>query len=160
MELTERIAQLLTDKYATDEMFADCFTVEIELKPGNNLNVFADSDSGMTFEKCQKLSRFLEHLIDENGWLGEKYVLEVSSPGITRPLKFTRQYIKNVGRNFEVTLTDKTVVAGLLKSADDDKIVVTFEVVEKDGKKKIKKQVESEIPYSNIEKAVVKILGF
>jgi ribosome maturation factor RimP len=160
MELTERIAQLLTEKYTTDELFADCFTVEIELKPGNKLNVFADSDSGMTFEKCQKLSRFLEGPIDENGWLGDKYVLEVSSPGITRPLKFTRQYIKNVGRNFEVTLLDKTKVEGILKSADEEKIVITFEVVEKEGKKKIKTQVEKEIPYANIEKALVKILGY
>jgi ribosome maturation factor RimP len=160
MELTERIAQLLTEKYTTDELFADCFTVEIELKPGNKLNVFADSDSGMTFEKCQKLSRFLEGPIDENGWLGDKYVLEVSSPGITRPLKFTRQYIKNIGRNFEVTLLDKTKVEGILKSADDDKIMITFEVVEKVGKKKIKTQVEKEIPYANIEKALVKILGY
>jgi ribosome maturation factor RimP len=160
MELTERIAQLLTEKYTTDELFADCFTVEIELKPGNKLNVFADSDSGMTFEKCQKLSRFLEGPIDENGWLGDKYVLEVSSPGITRPLKFIRQYIKNVGRNFEVTLLDKTKVEGILKSADEEKIVVTFEVVEKEGKKKIKTQVEKEIPYANIEKALVKILGY
>lgn len=160
MELTERIAQLLTEKYTTDELFADCFTVEIELKPGNKLNVFADSDSGMTFEKCQKLSRFLEGPIDENGWLGDKYVLEVSSPGITRPLKFTRQYIKNIGRNFEVTLLNKTKVEGILKSADDDKIMITFEVVEKVGKKKIKTQVEKEIPYANIEKALVKILGY
>lgn len=160
MELTERIDHLLTEKYTTDEAFADCFTVEIELKPGNKLYVFADSDSGMTFEKCQKLSRYLESHIDEGGWLGEKYVLEVSSPGISRPFKFVRQYVKNIGRNIEVTLSDKTKTEGLLKSAGDEKIVITFEVVEKEGKKKIKKQVETEIPYSNIEKAVVKILGF
>ena len=157
MELTERIDHLLTEKYTTDEAFADCFTVEIELKPGNKLYVFADSDSGMTFEKCQKLSRYLESHIDEGGWLGEKYVLEVSSPGITRPFKFVRQYVKNIGRILDVTLSDKTKAEGLLKSADEEKIVITFEVVEKEGKKKIKKQVETEIPYSNIEKAIVKI---
>ncbi len=37
MEVTERIAQLLEEKYSTDEVFADCFTVEIELKPGQKL---------------------------------------------------------------------------------------------------------------------------
>ena len=157
MELTEKIGQLLEEKYTTEEAYADCYTVEIELKPGNKLNVFIDCDSGMTFEKCKRLSRYLESHIDTNGWLGEKYVLEVSSPGIGRPLRFTRQYLKNIGRNLEVTLADKTKVEGLMKSADDQKIVLTYEVVEKEGKKKIKKQVETEITYEQIEKAIVQI---
>lgn len=157
MELTEKIAQLLDEKYASDAAFADCFTVEIELKPANKLFVFADSDSGMTFEKCQKLSRFLEAHIDENGWLGEKYVLEVSSPGISRPLKFIRQYHRNIGRELEVTLTDKTQAAGKLISADDEQIVLFSEVVEKEGKKKIKKEIQTPVLYSNIQKAIVKI---
>lgn len=88
MELTERIGQLLEEKYSSDEMFADCFTVEIELKPGNKLFIYADSDSGLSLLKCQKLSRYVEHQLDENGWLGEMYGIEVSSPGIERPLKF------------------------------------------------------------------------
>jgi ribosome maturation factor RimP len=157
MELTERIAQLLEDKYASDEAFVDCFTVEIELKPNQRLYVFADSDSGMTFEKCQKLSRYLESHIDENGWLGEKYVLEVSSPGIARPLKFQRQYARNIGRTLEVTLADKAKLNGRLLSVNDQHIVLTNEVVEKEGKKKIKKTVETPIPFDQIEKAVVKI---
>ncbi len=105
MEVTERIAQLLDEKYTTDEAFADCFTVDIEIKPGQKLYVFADSDSGMTFEKCQKLSRYLEQHLDTNGWLGETYVLEVSSPGVMRPLQFARQYPRNIGRTLEVTQT-------------------------------------------------------
>lgn len=157
MELTEKIAQLLEEKYTTDEAYADCFTVEIELKPANKLYVFIDSDSGMTFEKCQKLSRFLEAHIDTNGWLGEKYVLEVSSPGITRPLKFIRQYPRNIGRQMEVTLADKTQVEGKLLSADEEKIVLFSEVVEKEGKKKIKKEVHTEVLYDNIKKAIIKL---
>jgi ribosome maturation factor RimP len=158
MELTEKIDQLLTEKYAEDELFADCFTVEIEYRANSNrLYIYTDSDAGMTFEKCQKLSRYLENHIDTNGWLGEKYVIEVSSPGITRPLKFTRQYIKNIGRDLEVTFADKTKALGQLKSADDTKIVLTNEVVEKDGKKKIKKQVDTEISYDQIKKAVVQL---
>ena len=156
MELTERIQLLLEEKFVTDEAFADCFIIEIELKPGNNLNVFLDSDSGMTFEKCQKLSRFLEGPIDENGWLGDKYVLEVSSPGIGRPFKFQRQYPKNVGRTLVVTQTDKTQLTGVLKSVDDVQIVLAHKVIEMDGKKKKEVPVETAIPFANIEKAVVK----
>lgn len=158
MELTERITHLLDEKFQTDEVFADCFTVEIELKPGNKLYVFADSDSGMTFEKCQKLSRYLESHLDANGWLGEKYVLEVSSPGVGRPLKFPRQYAKNVGRNLQVTRTDATEAEGLLSAADEQQIVLTQTVIEREGKKKKEVVLETVIPYADIAKAIVKIV--
>ncbi|MCC6280444.1 MAG: ribosome maturation factor [Saprospiraceae bacterium] len=158
MEVTERIAQLLEEKYSTDEAFADCFTVEIELKSGQKLCVFADSDSGMTFEKCQKLSRYLEAFIDTNGWLGEKYTLEVSSPGIARPLKFPRQYHKNIGRQMEVTQTGKDRIVGLLKAVEETQIVLSQTVTERDEKKKKKViEVETFIPFDQIEKAIVKL---
>ncbi len=157
MEVTERIAQLLDEKYAADEAFADCFTVDIEIKPGQKLYVFADSDSGMTFEKCQKLSRYLEQHLDANGWLGETYVLEVSSPGVTRPLQFARQYPRNIGRTLEVALKDKTKQTGVLTAADETQIVLRQEVIEMDGKKKKKVQVETPILLENIDKALVKL---
>jgi len=157
MEITERIAQLLDEKYATDEAFADCFTVEIELKPGQKLYVFADSDSGMTFEKCQKISRYLESHLDTNGWLGDKYLLEVSSPGIGRPLKFLRQYRSNLGRTVEVTLKDKTRQTGLLKAAEENQVVLSQKVVEREGNKKKEVEKETAIPLEQIEKTVVKL---
>lgn len=158
MELTEKIAALLDEKYRTDEAFADSFTVEIELKPGNRLYVFVDSDSPMTFEKCQRLSRHLESHLDENRWLSDKYVLEVSSPGVGRPLKFVRQFVKNIGRTVEVQLTDKTSRIGKLVAADDSKITLEIEIVEIEGKKKVKKQVEQDLAFSEIEKTIVKIV--
>lgn len=157
MEFTERIAQLLAEKYASDEMFTDCFTVEIELKPGNKLFIYADADSGLSLEKCQKLSRFVEHQLDENGWLGETYGIEVSSPGIERSLKFPRQYVKNIGRMLAVRRSDKTEIQATLKTADETQIVLTHIEVTRDGKKKIKTEVETPIPYGDIEKAVVKL---
>ena len=157
MELNDRLAALLEEKYTTDEAFADCFTVEIELKPGQHLNVFVDSDSGMTFEKCQKISRYLESFLDTNGWLGDKYVLEVSSPGVGRPLKFPRQYRNNAGRSVAITLNDKTELSGILKSADETQLVLLQTVVEKEGNKKKNVTVELPVPFANIEKTVVKI---
>ncbi len=158
MELTERIAALLDEKYTSDEMFADCFTVEIELKPGNRLNVFMDSDTGLSFERCQKMSRFLESHLDVNGWLTEKYVLEVSSPGIGRPLKFVRQFVKNIGRTVTVTLLDKTQKTGILLAVDDEKITIEYQVKEKIGKKNVVSTVLDVIPFEKIEKTVVKIV--
>lgn len=157
MEITERIAQLLEEKYSTDEAFADCFNVEIELKPGQKLYVFADSDTGMTFEKCQKLSRFLESHLDTNGWLGDKYLLEVSSPGIGRPFKFLRQYHNNAGRAVEVTQTDKTRQKGILKEADESRVVLLQKMVVKEGNKKQEVEIETAIPFDQVEKTVVQL---
>jgi ribosome maturation factor RimP len=158
LELTERIAQLLEEKYTTDELFADCFTVAIDLLPGNKLLVFADADSGLTFAKCQKLSRYLESFLDTNGWLGETYLLEVSSPGIDRPLKFPRQYAKNIGRTLAVTLLDKTQHEATLKSVGELDFVLTQTVTERDEKKKkVVKVIDTPIPYEQVEKAIVKL---
>ncbi|MFN0015561.1 MAG: ribosome maturation factor RimP [Saprospiraceae bacterium] len=156
MELTERIAQLLEEKYATEETLADCFTVDIELHTGNKLYVFVDSDSGIDFDKCKKLSRHLESHLDVNVWAGTKYVLEVSSPGLGRPLRFLRQYHKNVGRTVVVTLLDDTRERGTLKSANETAVLIQQTVVEKEGKKKKEVLVERAIPFDQIKSTVVK----
>jgi ribosome maturation factor RimP len=156
MDVTENINRLLDEKYATDEAFADCFTVDVDLKPGQKLSVFIDSDSGMSMEKCQRISRYLESFLDTNGWLGASYTLEVSSPGLSRPLKFPRQYRNNVGRTLAITLRDKSVQTGTVKSADDQQVVLEQKMIERDGKKKKEVTVETPIAYEQIEKAIVK----
>ena len=89
--IEDRIVELLGAKFEEEE-FRDCFLVETKFHGNNKLEVFIDCDNGLTFEKCQKISRYLESFIDEKQWLGEKYVLDVSSPGIGRPLILKRQY--------------------------------------------------------------------
>jgi ribosome maturation factor RimP len=154
--IEHQIESLLAVKFQEEE-FQDCFLIEVSHHSGNRLDVFIDSDTGVTFEKCKKISRYLENVIDEQGWLGEKYVLEVSSPGISRPLVLLRQYRKNVGRNVEVTLTDGQHREGLLADVQESHIVLSEKVIEKEGKKKIEKQVQSPIPFDQIKKTVVKI---
>src|SRR5690625_6104146 len=68
------------------------------------------SDSGMTLAKCQAFSRHIESYLDETLVLGEKYELDVSSPGLDRPLKLVRQYHNNIGRDLKVWLEDGTTV--------------------------------------------------
>src|SRR5690625_6116677 len=71
------------------------------------------SDSGMTLAKCQAFSRHIESYLDETLVLGEKYELDVSSPGLDRPLKLVRQYHNNIGRDLKVWLEDGTTVRGM-----------------------------------------------
>ncbi|WP_235298703.1 LSm family protein [Portibacter marinus] len=151
----EQIAQLL-EEYFQDSELDDCFVTELNVS-GNNINVFVDSDSDMGFDKCRKISRFLEGHFDETAVFGEKYKLEVSSPGIGKPLKFKRQYFKNIGRTVEVTTKDGEQVKGILKSVEDDRIELEYEVKEKQGKKKIKKTVQHPIKDEEIEKIIVKV---
>lgn len=152
-----RISDLL-DECFKDPEFADCYMIDINLIPkGNKLEVFVDSDSGMTFGKCQKISRYLESHLDENKWFGEDYTLEVSSPGIGRPLKLPRQYAKNKGRDIEITTKEGTKKEGKLIEATDFAATVEELVVTKEGKKKKKEIVQTIIPYDDIKKAVIKI---
>jgi len=154
----EQIRDLLEEKYKEEE-YQDCFTVEVKYNTANKkLQVFVDSDSGITFSKCQRMSRYLESFIDGENWLGEKYTIEVSSPGVDRPLILPRQYQKSIGRRLEVDVkVDDKKRKGTLIRADGNGICLEFEETRKQGKKKIKETIELEIPYTEISKAIVKI---
>ena len=150
-----KIEALLAEKFSEPE-YADCFVVDILYDTKAKLEVYIDSDSGITFSTCQRISRYLESYIDAEGWLGEKYILEVSSPGLDRPLKFFRQYVKNKGRTLEVTLQDGTSVKGILRSVNEEKIIIEKPAHKKKGQKK-QPATEVEIPIEAIEKAYVRI---
>ncbi len=154
--IEEKIHELLAAKFA-EEGFEDCFLVDFHLSAANKLEVFIDSDSGITLAKCQKTSRYLERHFDEAGWLGESYVLEVSSPGLGKPLKLQRQYVKNIGRKVEVTLKDGTIKTGPLTAAGETSCTVQETVVVLEGKKKKKMEVQTELPYDEIKKTMIVI---
>ena len=155
--IEQKIEKLLNEKFA-EEAFQDCFIIEIKLSPGGTkLSVFIDSDSSLTFERCQKISRYLEKYLDEEQWLGERYTLEVSSPGIGRPLKFIRQYKKNIGRKVEVALKEGKTITGTLAATTEDSITVEAKTRVKEGKKKKTELVQTSIPFDNIKQTIVKI---
>lgn len=152
----DKITALLEEKFREDA-FADCFLVDLKLHAHNKLDVFLDSDFGITFEKCHQISRYLEQYLDEEQWLGEKYVLEVSSPGISRPLMMQRQYPRNIGRKVEVKLNDGDKRTGTLKEVEEDHIILEEKVRVKEGKRKKTEVVETEISFSSIEHTKVKV---
>ena len=147
---------MLEQMFAESEDFQDCFVVDVN-QSNTKLDIFVDSDSGMTFRKCQRISRFVEAYLDEEQPLGEQYTLNVSSPGVDRPLKFHRQYVKNVGRSLDVTTTEGDQFSGELKSVTEDSIVLEGKVRIQEGKRKKTVVQETEVPLANIKKAIVKI---
>src|SRR3989442_8327141 len=56
----------------------------------------------VTVEDCSRVSRALEQWLDASGPLGNRYVLEVSSPGIERPVRWHRHWVQFVGRDVNV----------------------------------------------------------
>ena len=152
---TEEIQNLLSEKFR-EEGFQDCFLVSIEQQKKNIL-VFIDSDSGLNLDKCQKISRYLESVFDEKSWFGEDYMLEVSSPGIDRPLVFPRQYLKNIGRELEVILADGSEIRGNIIDSNNESVTLSREEIRKEGKKKIKEIIESQLPYNSIKEAKIVI---
>ena len=142
--------------------FADCFVLQISIGEGKQVEIILDADKGVTFEKCQKISRFVEKHLDETQVLGEDFGIEVSSPGATRPLMIARQYPQHIGRNLKVNYTTpdndtEQEDTGKLTAVNPETIVIEYEKVTKEGKKKIKEQVTTEIPFQNIKKAIIQL---
>jgi ribosome maturation factor RimP len=132
----------------------DIFLVDLKVKPTNNIKIYLDADSGLGIERCIKINRALYKQIEEQGLYPDgDFSLEVSSPGVDEPLKLLRQYIKNKGRNVEVTYNDGTKKEGKLLEVGEDSI--TIEYTEGNGKKAVVHQPT--IPFAEIKQTKVLI---
>ena len=148
----ESVTQLIEEKIAGTDMFI----VEVSVRPGNVIDVTLDSDSGINIEACTDVHRHLLHAMDRDV---EDYSLEVSSPDLTKPLKVTRQFLKNIGRDLAVKKNDKSKVEGELVSANETELTLRTSQKEEVPGKKGKKLVEREItiPFTEITEAKVMI---
>lgn len=84
-----------------------CELVDIEyVKEGPNwyLRLYIDKQGGVTVEDCQRVSETLSDVLDEVDPIEHSYILEVSSPGVERPLKSQRDYDYFRGREVEIKL--------------------------------------------------------
>ncbi|MBK8698866.1 MAG: hypothetical protein IPN29_04745 [Saprospiraceae bacterium] len=120
------------------------------------MEVFIDRDGGISFDVCHKVSRHLESIFDVDLRYGEDYILEVSSPGVGSPLRLSRQYANNIGRNISVK-TAEGKIEGKLTAADDEACTVETETTVKTEGKKKKEIVNHRINYVDIVEAKIKI---
>ncbi len=124
----------------------DAFLVDIEYMPESSaLFVAIDTDAGVTVDQCADVARFLRDRLEESP-IGE-YIqhIQVSSPGLDKPFKVLRQYVKNVGREVRVELVDNQVIEGILLYADREKIVIGQQSVAKGSEMQ-----QTEIPFVKI----------
>ena len=146
-EQIEKIQQLLEPL-----LTGDIFLVDLRIKPINNIKIFLDADSGLGIEKCIKINRALYKRVEEEGMYPEgDFSLEVSSPGIDEPLKIHRQYVKNIGREVEITLNDATVKTGKLESVNEEGVHIQYT----EGKNKKAVTHEVDIPFADNSKTKV-----
>lgn len=103
--------------------------VDVEyVREGGNyfLRVYIDKEGGITIDDCEVVSRSLSELLDEDDFIPDAYILEVSSPGLGRPLKKEKDFDRNIGKEVEVKLykqiNKQKEYSGILVSYDTDKI--------------------------------------
>lgn len=113
--------------------------VEIKLsryKKDYRLQIFVDSDAGVTLGQCALLSRLVGTALDAGDVMDSRYILEISSPGLDRPLHNDRDFRRRIGENMAVEILRqgrKRTVTGTLTGVEESVIVLSG----KDGEFKI-----------------------
>lgn len=76
------------------------------VREGGNyyLRYYIDKENGINVDDCELISRAVSDLLDERDFIDEAYILEVSSPGLGRPLKKPKDFERSIGRQVEVKL--------------------------------------------------------
>jgi len=99
--------------------------------PNWHLRIYTDKEGGITIDDCEAVSRAVEKELDEKDPIEHAYILEVSSPGVDRPLKKDADYAKYAGSRVEVRLykpqDGAKVFKGTLTGLIDGEIVITVE---------------------------------
>lgn len=110
------------------------------------LRVLVDRDRGISLDDVAEVTRAISKALDADDIMGDgAYTLEVSSPGVDRPLTLPRHWRRNLTRLVAVTLTDGGKLTGRIKSASDEAAELDV-----DGKRQ-------SVAYADVEKAKVQI---
>jgi len=117
----------LYDIEITEENGHKYYRIYIQKKDGSSVNL----------DECAEINRIISPIFDVEDPIEDAYFLEVSSPGVERPLKKLEHFKNSIGEKVKITLKDGSKIKGKLQDVTDEKINV---------KNKI-------IPFSNIKKA-------
>nr|MBN2277928.1 ribosome maturation factor RimP [candidate division Zixibacteria bacterium] len=120
MSLKEKITGLITTPIENEGFEL----VELKLaqyKKQHRLRVFVDSDHGVTIDDCVRLTKAIDPILEENNVFRYGYVIEVSSPGLDRPLQTARDFRRRIGERIRIQFIDPATpsLEGELVGADD-----------------------------------------
>lgn len=126
----------------------DQFVIDVEWKVSSRrLVVLIDADSGITTDHLARLTRDISAYLEEADGNWEAYTLEVSSPGLDRPLSSLRQYKKNVGRQVRIQCKNLEIIQGKILSVEEHAVHLKT--------KKAKQHLERTIAFEDIEQTHV-----
>ena len=95
------------------------------------LRLYIDKEGGITINDCEEVSRLFGDRLDEEDFIEDAYVMEVSSPGLDRPLKKEKDYIRSMGKDVDVRLyrqiDRQKEFTGALTAYDDKTVTLTME---------------------------------
>ena len=150
--LQDKVENLLKEAFQENNSL---FLIDLNITNDNKISVVIDGDNGVSVNDCIAVSRKIEHNLDREE---EDFSLEVSSAGVSEPLRLERQYRKNLGRKLQVTTNNKKIEA-TLTHVDQDGIKLNWKAREPKPVAKGKHAVEKEavLPYSEITDAKVMI---
>ena len=95
------------------------------------LRAYIDKPGGINVDDCETVSRELSDILDEKDFIDEAYILEVSSPGLGRPLKKEKDFKRSLGEEVEIRtyrmVDKKKEFTGILKAYDKDTVTIGME---------------------------------
>ena len=108
--------------------------VDVEyVKEGGNwyLRAYIDKEGGITVDDCEVISRTLSDWLDREDFIADSYTLEVSSPGLGRPLKKEKDFQRSLGKDVEIRLyqplNKSKEYTGVLSAYDKESVVIRME---------------------------------
>ena len=144
----------MSDEVGTPEQFS----VEVKVELGNKIYIELDNVKQATsITDCIKMSRQVEHNLDREA---EDFSLEVTSPGLDKPFRVFKQYVKNLGRTVIVKRNEGEKLEGTLIKAEEDHIIVETKEKKRIEGRKAKEWVTEQVnvPMSEIKETLIKIV--
>lgn len=108
--------------------------VDVEyVKEGGSwyLRAYIDKPGGITVDDCELVSRAANDILDEQDFVEESYIFEVSSPGLGRPLKKEKDFVRSIGEEVEIrtfrAIERQKEFYGILKAFDKESVTIVTE---------------------------------
>ncbi|MCI8327737.1 MAG: ribosome maturation factor RimP [Lachnospiraceae bacterium] len=99
------------------------------------LRAYIDKENGITVDDCEMVARDMNEVLDREDYIEDSYIFEVSSPGLGRPLKKEKDYIRSMGKELEIrtyrSINGKKEFYGILAEYDEKTVTIQTENGEK-----------------------------
>jgi ribosome maturation factor RimP len=132
------------------------FVVDVKVLTGNRIFVFIDGDEGVSIDDCIKLSKHIESSLNRDV---EDFSLDVSSAGLTSPLKILRQYKRFLGKPIEIITSDGQKQKGVLVEYSEENIKIKA-ISDRKKSAKVKQEENSIVIPFKVIKEVKPVITF